>query len=422
MALMAATIGVIGLGKLGLPVAVTLAMRGHKVLGYDRNPDRMSLTALSPYELDIDRAAPLSDVIEPSLPLRFTSLEEMLVEVSCVFVLVDTPHRPAYDGTTPLPESRADFGYDALTDALADIARLASRPVEIGVMSTVLPGTTRSKVLPLTEGHQLVYCPQFVGMGTVAADLCAPEFVLMGCDGPPPPTIEAVLTGFAPEVPVFVMDVESAELAKVVYNTFISAKVTVANVVQRMAHEVGADAGAVYDVINAADRRILSPAYIGPGMGDGGPCHPRDNIALSWLARTVGDSADLFTAVMRSRQAYVEWLGDLFVELAGDLPMVLLGTAFKPGTDLEAGSSAVLMANLLRLAGVELTVVPGPADLARLARSDRAAAFFLGNPCPEFVEYPFPPGSVVVDPWHRVRHRDDLTLHRVGARPRLVAP
>lgn len=413
---MAATIGVVGLGKLGLPVAVTLAMRGHKVLGHDKNPDRMSLTALSIHERDVDRAAALVDAVDASLPLRFTSLEEMLVEVSCVFVLVETPHGAAYDGSTPLPESRADFGYDALTDALTEIARAASRPIEIGVMSTVLPGTIRARVLPLTGGHPLVYCPQFVGMGTVAADLCEPEFVLMGCDGAPPPVIESVLTGFDGDAPVLVMDYESAELAKVVYNTFISAKVTVANVVQRMAHEVGADAAAVYDVINAADRRIISTAYIGPGMGDGGPCHPRDNIALSWLSRATGDTSDLFTAVMRSRQAYVEWLGGLFVELAGNLPLVLLGTAFKPGTDLEAGSSAVLMANLLRLAGVEVTVVPGPADLFRAALPDEPTAYFIGNPSAEFVEHPFPAGSVVVDPWHRVRQRDGVAVHHVGSR------
>ncbi len=415
---MAATIGVIGLGKLGLPVAVTLAMRGHKVLGYDKNPDRMSVSALSPHERGIDGSTALADAADASLPLRFAPLKDLLVEVDCVFVLVETPHQPAYEGATPLPESRADFSYDALTSVLVDIARHAPRPMEIGVMSTVLPGTVRARVLPLVGGHDIVYCPQFVAMGTVAADLCAPEFTLMGCEGTPAPTVESVLRGLGGAAPVLVMDYESAELAKMVYNTYISAKVTIANTVQRMAHEVGADAAAVYQVIAAADRRILGPAYVGPGMGDGGPCHPRDNIALSWLARGVGDGSDLFTAVMRSRQAYVEWLGDLFVDLAGGRPLVLLGTAFKPGTDIEAGSSSVLMATQLRLAGRQVRVVPGPADLGPLEAEP--AAYFIGNPEKEFVDHDFPPGSVVVDPWHRVADRPDVAVHRVGEGPRQV--
>src|SRR5919197_4059193 len=128
---MAATIGVVGLGKLGLPVAVTLALRGHKIVAYDRNPDRMSLSALSPHERGIDGVASLAQAADAALPLRFASLQEMLVEVDCVFVLVDTPHKPAYGGTVPLPDSRADFGYEALTAALTEIVRRAPRPVEI---------------------------------------------------------------------------------------------------------------------------------------------------------------------------------------------------------------------------------------------------------------------------------------------------
>jgi UDPglucose 6-dehydrogenase len=410
----AEAVGVVGLGKLGLPVAVTLAMKGHKVLAYDRSPDRMALTALSPHERGPNTQVALARCVDESLPLRFTGLPELLAEVECVYVIVETPHQQAYEGTTPLPDSRSDFGYEVLVNAVADIVRQATHPIEIGIMSTVLPGTVRSRILPVTQGHRLVYCPQFAAMTTVCHDLQHAEFVLLGCAADDPEPRTATILGGLSDAPVFTVSYETAELAKVVYNTYVSAKVTVANLVQRLAHETGAEAADVFGILSAADRRLWSPAYVGPGMGDGGPCHPRDNIALSWLARRHGFGADLFTAVMESRQAYVEWLGARFVEAAAGRPMVLLGTAFKPGTDITTGSSAVLLAHLLRLAGHHMTIVPTTADIAS-AVVPGAAAFFIGCPEPQFIDYPFPSGSVVIDPWQRVQARESVAVHWIGS-------
>ena len=130
------------------------------------------------------------------------------------------------------------------------------------------------------------------------------------------------------------MSYESAELAKVSYNTFVTAKITVANVVRQMAQLVGASAADVFTVLQSAGQRLTSASYLGPGLGDGG-CHPRDNIALSWLAGKLGLNADLFTALMRQREAYVGWLGDELEAAGGDRPMILLGTAYKPGVRRE---------------------------------------------------------------------------------------
>lgn len=404
-------IGVVGLGKLGLPVAICLALRGHQVVGYDRNPARMSPDALSSHERAPDGNGRLADLVEPDLPLRFSSLEELVRGSECILVAVETPHSAAHEGVTPLPDTRADFDYRALVGAVGDVVRAADRDLEIGIISTVLPGTVRRLVLPMVTGHRLVYCPQFVAMGQVASDLFDPEFVLLGREGGGPSVIADVLGGLS-EAPVFDVSIETAELAKVVYNTFVSAKVTISNVVQRMAHETGADTGDVFRIVRAADRRLMGPAYIGPGMADGGPCHPRDNIALSWLMGRAGAGADLFGDLMRSRQAYVEWLGNRFLELAGGLPLVLLGTAYKPGTDLRTGSSAVLLATLLRLQGRDVDVVD---TAAGLIGGSGPAAFFLGCPEPGFVCRAWPPGSVIVDPWHVVPRQEGVTVHHIGA-------
>ena len=409
------SVGVVGLGKLGMPTAITISRLGHQVRGYDIYPQRMTLDALPPYELDADKAGPLSDQITGDLSLQFCPLEEVVNESDCLFVAVETPHGRLYEGVTRLPATRADFSYDTLTSAIRAIMEVARKPVEIGVISTVLPGTIRKLVLPLIGDSTLVYCPQFVAMGTVAYDLRHPEFTLLGYADHKPTTVKAVLEELRAEpAETFELSYESAELAKVTYNTFIGAKVTISNVVQQTAQMTGASASEVFGVLRSAHRRLASPSYLGPGMGDGGPCHPRDNIALSWLARELNMGADLFSALMLQRQDYVGWLADQFLAAAGDRPLVLLGTAYKPGTPLETGSSSVLMANLLAESGQQVTLIRTAADLTALDLGARPYAFFVGCPDRELFALPFPAGSIVVDPWHVVEPSDGVEVWHVG--------
>jgi len=410
------TVGMVGLGRLGLPVAVSYALRGFEVLACDIDPARMNLAALSGRERGPDGLGRLADSVD-GVRLRFTSLAEIGRRADCIFIAVQTPHGPLYEGTTPLPETRADFSYDTLLAALESVVAKARPEAQIGIMSTVLPGTMRSLVLPAAAGRPVVYCPQFVSMGMVARDLYQSEFTLVGCEKPGEPgpgAIAGALSSFA-RAPLFTVSYETAELAKLVYNTYISAKVTLSNVVQMLAQQTGADAPGVFGILRAAERRVASAAYIGPGLGDGGPCHPRDNIAMSWLARQLGLPTDMFSRVMEARQAYTEWLAEQFIKLAGDLPLVLLGTAFKPGTDLETGSAAVLLANLLEARGAAVAVIGEPGALGSPLMPASAAAFFIGCPEPEFTGYRFPPGSVVVDPWHQVATQDGVSVHRIGA-------
>jgi UDPglucose 6-dehydrogenase len=401
-----------------MPMAVAIAQCGYRVRGFDLRPELMSLRAVPAYELDAQRRGTLRDLVADEPPdLVFCSLDELVADSDCVFVAVETPHGAEYEGVTRLPDTRADFSYDALTTAITSIAQAADRPVEIGVISTVLPGTIRRQVLPLCDPHNLIYCPQFVAMGSIAFDLRHPEFTLLGYGESKPSVVKDVLEGLrAEEAPTFQVSYESAELAKVTYNTFVSAKVTVANVVQQLADLTGASAHQVFSVLRSADRRLASASYLGPGMGDGGPCHPRDNIAMSWLSRQIDPTTDIFSAIMIQRQAYAEWLADRFVSAAAGRPLVLLGAAYKPGVPLETGSSGLLMAALLAERGHQVTVVRRVEDLS--PDSDGLpVAYFLGCPDDSFVEFPFPANSVVVDPWHRVPPTDGVDVVRVGEQP-----
>jgi UDPglucose 6-dehydrogenase len=123
-----------------------------------------------------------------------------------------------------------------------------------------------------------------------------------------------------------------------------------------LCEKTGADVDDLVDALSLADRRILSTAYLRGGMGDGGGCHPRDNIALSWLAREVGLSYDLFSALMECRERQTEWLANLTLDSMALHPsgeLEVMGKAYKPETNLTVGSPAALLGNILLEAEID---------------------------------------------------------------------
>lgn len=406
-------VGVVGLGKLGLPTAITLALKGISVFGYDIEPSRMKASALSADELTEDLDGRLVDIdLRDNLSLEFVSLSDLVRQVDCILIAVETPHGPLHEGTTRLPQDRSDFDYSSLRSALANVVAEASSSLPIGIISTVLPGTVRRELLPLLAGQPLVYCPQFIAMGTVAHDLCNPEFVLLG-HGEDEPGVFAGVFAKLSDAPVFAVSYESAELAKVIYNTYISSKVAIANMIQVMSHQTGADSRDVFAILKAATSRITSPAYMGPGLGDGGPCHPRDNIAMSWLVRELAFPADLFSAIMQVREAYSDWLAGLLAERAAEMPVVILGTAYKPGTTIETGSCAVLIQNLLLERQIEFFTIERATELPT-TDIDGPAVYFLGTPDEAFLRLRPAPGSVVIDAWQRMPSWPGVETIHVG--------
>lgn len=382
-------VGFVGLGKLGLPVALTIASRGHELFGYDTNP------AIAEY------------LRTKSVPYREEGLRELLQQHSVtltdvetlktcdlVFVAVQTPHDPRYEGISPLPATRRDFDYSYLESALDGLSGAACPVV---VISTVLPGT----MARLRPNVRLVYSPQFIAMGTTVHDYLHPEFTLLGTHDEDAAKLVTEFFGTIHSAPVARMSIESAELTKVAYNTFIGLKVVFANTLMEICEHTGADVDEVTNALGRATDRLISPKYMRAGMGDGGGCHPRDNIALSWLAKKLGISYDLFEKVMECRDAQTEWLArkawDASVETG--LPVVILGKAYKAGSNLTVGSPALLLAYYLREHGVEFSQVdPRCGDLFTL----RPAVYVIATDHPEFSEYSYPAGSVVIDPWREI--------------------
>ncbi len=391
------TVGWLGLGKLGLPCAQALASCGHDVIGFDPYP---------PADAGVVKLAPLADVVAAADGL--------------VLVCVQTPHQPAYGGEQPMPDEPRDFDYSALVQAVRDLAaeaRRQERELTAVIISTVLPGTTRARLLPLLTGSRvrLVYGPYFPAMGTEREDFLDPEFQLVGADDRLAALDALVLYQTVHESPVRVVSIESAELAKVAYNCFISLKIVFANMLMEICEATGADVDEVTGTLALATRRLLSPAYLTAGMGDGGACHPRDNMAMSWLASRIGLSADLMGFVSKAREDQSSWLAWLVkdqYELTG-LPVMLLGKAFKPGIGMTHGSAALLLRAQLRELGVESRAFdPHIDDLWPDAGVPRL--FVVATAHPDFAAMDLPPGSVVIDPHGMMPSRPGVTLITPG--------
>jgi len=354
-------IGFIGLGKLGLPCAEAVAKKGFDVAGYDIVPKT-------------------SNHIEVR-----ESIEDVCRDRDIVFVATPTPHEDGYDGRTPtshLPVK--DFNYDAVKKVLTKCDKHMARAQTLVLISTVLPGTCRRELQPLVNNTKLMYNPYLIAMGTVAHDITNPEMVMIGSEnGLAGRTCKArslLLESFYNQVcnnppRVEFGNFEEVESMKIFYNTFISNKIALVNMIQDVAHKLGnMDVDRVTEALSKSTKRIISKAYMKAGMGDGGACHPRDNIALRWLARELGLGYDLFDSIMTAREKQAENMAQAILEHGKNV--YFTSDSYKPGTDLVDGSYSLLVQHYVTKHGGQIVHgFDNPVEvIVRVHESDKITA------------------------------------------------
>lgn len=414
------TIGFLGLGKLGLPVALAVESKGHRAIGYDINPAIETHLQERKIPFKEKGIQPLLDTTK----LELVNVEELVKQSDIVFCAVQTPHEPQFEGATRIPEERKDFDYKYLKLAIkrvADEALKHQHRTTLVVISTCLPGTFKREIKPLLNEYvHYVYNPFFIAMGQVVEDFLNPEFVLIGREreveeNPDYPwTAANQLRAFYETIhnkACLVTDITTAEAIKVSYNTFITMKTVLANAWGELATKVGANVDDIHRAWSMSTDRLISPKYLKAGVGDGGGCHPRDNIALSWLAKEVNLSHNIFEDLMKAREDHMGWLAREAVSVAknADLPIVILGRSFKPETNIETGSPSILMANIIRNEYGYFT--EHVEDLKEL----KPAVYVIGTQHQRYKDYEFPVGSVVLDPFRYVEKRNGVKIIQIGA-------
>lgn len=420
-------IGFIGLGKLGLPCAVAIAERGHTIYGYDVNSEalkryRQGVTNL--YEPNIDKQ------LQAVMPrMNFAgSLDEVIFSSEIIFVAVQTPHPPELDGSVRHHHVRKDFDYSYLLKAATSIATTISychTHKTIAIISTVLPGTTRGLIYPamqkiirqpLNEGWGLCYNPSFIAMGQTVKDFLNPEFTLIGERLADEISASGKILGdfynTIHKAPKLRMTWDEAETVKMTYNTFIGLKIIFANMIMQVCYNTpGADCDVVLNSLGLATERIISTKYLRGGMGDGGGCHPRDNLALAYLSDKLNLNYNIFDFVMTVREKQTEWLADVICQYA--LPKVILGKTYKPNTNLVDGSPSILLANILAERDEKVAFYDPITDTKLPSRVP--SVYIIATLWPEFKDFDYVPGSVVIDPWGMIKSvPEDVKLISLG--------
>lgn len=424
-------ISVIGLGKVGSAMVASYASRGFEVVGSDRDQRLVDAVGrhTAPFE-EQDLAKLLS---ENAARIRTTgSTAEAVAQTDITFIIVPTPSAP--DGS---------FATKYVESACADIGaalKAMDRYHLVVVVSTMLPMDTQERILPVLEGQSgkkagvdfgYCYSPSFIAIGSIVRNILYPDFFLVGeFDKRSGDTVESFYTKMrVNDASVERMSIESAELTKIALNSYVTQKITFANLLADICSKLpNADVDSVTTALGK-DRRI-GAAYLKGGMGYGGPCFPRDNKAFSQSASRYG----VMQQVAEHVHAYNESIIDKVYERAfASMPktstIAVLGLSYKPNTYLTDEAQGLKMVQKLVKEGHSVIWYDPPPAAAReetpaSARRidtlkeavDASDACFISYPSEEFDELPKllagrAKAFTLIDPDRRYRGLSGLAAH-----------
>jgi len=350
-------VSVIGLGKLGLPLATCLAYKGNNVVGIDIDQFKVNL---------INQGK--SPIYEPGLQallekcdtnLKATNDFQSIVDTNVVFMVVSTP-------------SKGDGGYSleqvlSVAQMIGEVMKSAKEYQVITLVSTVMPGDVENHLKPALErasGKEcgkdfgLCYNPEFIALGNVIEGLLNPDFVLIGeYDRRSGDVVEQIYREMCENnPPVERMSIINAEITKISLNSYITMKMTFANILAEMCERYrGADVDAVTKALGR-DRRI-APYYLKGALSYGGPCFPRDNRAFYLSAKRVGCEAKFPLVTDELNEQQNERVASLILKELGenDRKVAFLGLSYKPETDVIEESASVKIIQRLLQNGIKVT-------------------------------------------------------------------
>jgi UDPglucose 6-dehydrogenase len=373
-------VSIVGAGYVGLVSGVCLAHVGHDVICVD---------------LDADKVAAIN---AGSSPIHEDGLEELLGEVIGERFRATTDLAAAITETqvtiiavgTPFGEERIDLrqivaAAEHVGEALATVDRYHI----VVVKSTVVPGTTEDVIGPAIErasgrriGHDLGLAmnPEFLREGMAVADFLEPDRIVLGGVDTRALDVLSELYAVFEDTPILRVSPRTAEMIKYTSNALLATLISFSNEVGNLCAELGTDVVEVLEGVHL-DRR-LSPVvdgrrvvpgiltYLGAGCGFGGSCFPKDVKALVAHGEALGVGMPVLRGVLEVNESQPGVLVDVLrrhLDLAG-ARIVVLGAAFKPGTDDVRESPALRIVPALREAGAEV-VVHDPIALANFAAS-----------------------------------------------------
>ncbi|MBE0428622.1 MAG: UDP-glucose/GDP-mannose dehydrogenase family protein [Thermoleophilia bacterium] len=334
------SIGVIGIGYVGLVTSACFAELGHNVVCMDIDADKIS--SLEQSQVPIYEPG-LEELVRKNQErmLFTTSLEKVFDRCEIVFIAVDTP--PTFTGDADL--SRV-FAVMSSLPGLVDNHHVL-------VMKSTVPVGTGNKIsaeLARQEAGNIDYVsnPEFLREGSAIHDFMNPDRIVIGSRDPQAGRKVAMLYDKL-KAPILETNVPTAEMIKYASNAFLATKISFINEIANVCEEVGADVSVVAEGMGY-DQRI-GRHFLNAGIGFGGSCFPKDVAALKQIAGNSGYHFQLLTAVIEVNELQKRRVVNKLKKHLGNLSdktIALLGLAFKPNTsDLREASSIVLASRLL---------------------------------------------------------------------------
>jgi len=395
-------ISVVGLGKLGLCLAAVLAHRGFDVVGIDIDSEKVKAIKLG-----------RSPIYEPGLEqliqknrdrLRATTHYLHISKTSVTFVVLPTPSEPS-----------GAFSLRYVEPAVKEIGRQIAKKKSyhlVVITSTVGLGAMDNVIKPTLEsaankkcGEKLGLCynPEFIALGNVIKGLLQPDFVLIGeSDEKAGRTLASILKKVCiNNPPIERMEFANAELAKIAVNAFVTMKISFANTLAEICEKI--KDGNIDKVTKAIGRdRRIGEAYLKGGLGYGGPCFPRDNIAFEFYARQLGAQAELARATHLVNIYQPKRIMSLLIE-AGLKPaskVGILGLSYKPNTKVVEESQALYLIHSLLEFGCSVNVFdPVSMDEVRNSLGEKVRYCTSASECVKESDF-----IILTTPWLEFRN------------------
>lgn len=402
-------ISVIGLGKLGLPMAAFYASKGHKVTGLDVNTE--AIKQLQAGECTIDETD-----LEPLLSqqdIKFTTDFADVLDSKIVFVIVPTPSRP-----------NGQFSNEYVLSALEHLRDYAGL---VAITSTVMPGSCEEVFKPMLPNASVCYSPEFIALGSVLHNMERPDAILIGEDTKDSGNLLEAFHRTLCDTPICRMSLWNAELVKIFLNVFITTKISLANTIAEACERI--PDGNVEDAVHflGLDGRIGSK-YLTSGPGFGGPCFPRDNKAFISFAKKLHINYQLQSATDEFNEAHCRAIALRIITLCEGDTVSILGLTYKTDTSVVEESRAIKIAKALNKtykikvydpmgmhnALKELGGVKYCSDATEcLSESDLCV---ITTPWPEFAKLDFScmRREVVLDCWRILKNVEGIEYHAVG--------
>ncbi|MDR1083758.1 MAG: nucleotide sugar dehydrogenase [Deltaproteobacteria bacterium] len=352
-----ADVSIIGLGKLGASMVAGMASKGLKVIGVDVSAQAVMAVnnGLAPVE-ETDLAATIRS---NSQLIRATpDYSDAVMNSSISFVIVPTPS-----------DERGAFSLEYVAKSFESIGNVLKNKDDYHVIvltSTVLPGSTRYGLLPIlekTSGKKcgpdfgLCYNPEFIALGSVIKNFLNPDFYLLGQfdehSGDKLAAIHQIVS--SNNAPIKRMSLENAEIAKIAVNSYVTLKISFANMLTDICERIpNADVDVVSDAIGTDSR--IGRKYLSGGLGFGGPCFPRDNVALAFLGQSLGADTPILEANDSYNRSYSL---NTLKRLKGRLPesgrAAVLGLSYKPFSHIVEESAGIYLCQALQNSGYHVS-------------------------------------------------------------------